>query len=236
MGTGVDPERLERFRPYLQLLARMTWDRRLQPRLDASDLVQQTLLRAQQAREQFRGTTDAELAAWLRKILARELAHATRDHGRGKRDPGRECSLEQLIEESSRRLGDWVAGDDTGPSRRAESNERAQRVAVAVEGLAEAQRDAIVLHFWKGCSVEDVARQLDRSPAAVAGLIHRGLQKLRAALRDMETPERRGSAMKKALGSDTPTDPPHEQLFAEYIKVTASDRPDHDQFLAAHPA
>jgi RNA polymerase sigma-70 factor (ECF subfamily) len=188
MGTGLEPERLERFRPYLQLLARMTWDRRLQPRLDASDLVQQTLLQAQKGLEQFRGQTDAELAAWLRRILARVLAHATRDLGRAKRDHGRECSLEQLVEDSSRRLGDGVIGHDTGPFQRAESNERAQRVAEAVEGLADAQRDAIVLHFWNGCSVEEVAHELDRSPAAVAGLIHRGLKKLRAALRDMGPP------------------------------------------------
>jgi RNA polymerase sigma-70 factor (subfamily 1) len=187
MRIGVDPARLERFRPYLQLLARMSWDKRLQPKLDPSDLVQQTLLQAQQAQEQFRGESDAELAAWLRAILARVLAHATRDLGRGKRDLRRERSLEQLVEESSRRLDGWVAGDDTGPVQKAESHERAQRVAAAVEQLDEAQRDAIVLHFWQGRSVAEVAQELNRSPAAVAGLLHRGIKKLRASLQDLDS-------------------------------------------------
>jgi RNA polymerase sigma-70 factor (ECF subfamily) len=187
MSTGVDPGRLERFRPYLQLLARMTWDKRLQAKLDASDLVQQTLLQAQQAQDQFRGETDPELGAWLRKILARVLVRASRDLGRGKRDWNRERSLEQLVEESSRRLGEWVAGDDTGPAQKAEANECAHRVAEAVERLDDAQRDAIVLHFWRGYSVEEVARELDRSPGAVAGLLHRGIKKLRASLRDLDS-------------------------------------------------
>jgi RNA polymerase sigma-70 factor (ECF subfamily) len=188
MRAGLDPQRLEQFRPYLQLLARMTWDKRLQPKLDSSDLVQQALLQAQQALEQFRGETHAELAAWLRKILASVLAHATRDLGRDKRDPRRECSLEQLVEESSRRLAGGLAGDDTGPVQKAESHERAQRVADAVEQLDEAQRDAIVLHFWQGYSVQEVAQHLDRSPAAVAGLLHRGIKKLKASLRDLDWP------------------------------------------------
>lgn len=187
-GSRIAPERLERFRPYLQLLARLTWDKRLQPKLDASDLVQQTLLQAQQAQDQFRGETDVELGAWLRKILARVLAHAQRDLGRDKRDHNRERSLEQLIEDSSRRLGDWAVGSDTGPAQKAESNERARRVAEAIEQLNDAQRDAIVLHFWQGYSVEKVAQELDRSPGAVAGLLHRGLKKLRAALGDLELP------------------------------------------------
>lgn len=187
MRIEVDPRRLERFRPYLRLLAQMTWDKRLQPKLDPSDLVQQTLLQAQQAREPFRGETDAELAAWLRKILARVLAHAIRDFGRGKRDLRRECSLEQLVEESSRRLEGCLAGDDAGQLRTAELLERAQRVADCVERLAEAQRDAIVLHFWQGCTIDEVAEHLGRSPAAVAGLLHRGLKKLRASLRDLDS-------------------------------------------------
>ncbi len=187
MQPGLDPERLHRFRPYLQLVARMSWDPRLQAKLDMSDIVQQTLLQAQQACSQFQGVTDAELAAWLRKILARVLSHAHRDLARGKRDQRRECSLEQLVEDSSRRLDGWIAASDPGPVDRALANERAQRVAQAVEQLAEPQRDAIILHFWTGLTVQEVAEQLDRTPAAIAGLLHRGLRKLREALSDLES-------------------------------------------------
>lgn len=188
MVDGVDPAGLEKFRPYLSLLARISWDGRLRAKLDPSDLVQQTLLQAQQAREQYRGTTDAELAGWLRKILARVLAHAARDLGRGRRDVQRERSLEQIVEQSSRQLDGWPAGDDTSPSRRAESNERARQIAEAIEGLPEAQRDAIVLHFWQGKPVPEVAQEVGRSPAAVAGLLHRGLKALRTTLQGFEHP------------------------------------------------
>jgi RNA polymerase sigma-70 factor (ECF subfamily) len=94
---------LERYRAYLRLLARMLLDPRLQSKLDPSDVVQQTLLQAHQARNDFRGRSEAELAAWLRQILARNLAHAVRDLGRAKRDIGRERSLEAALDASSAR-------------------------------------------------------------------------------------------------------------------------------------
>src|SRR5579885_672319 len=104
-----DGQELERFRAYLRLLARLHLDPRLRGKLDASDVVQQTMLQAFQARAGFRGSTEAELAAWLRQILARNLAHAARDLGRDKRDVARERSLEQALGQSSHRLGLWLA-------------------------------------------------------------------------------------------------------------------------------
>src|SRR5271165_6970292 len=95
---------LEQFRDYLRLLARLQIDARLRGKLDPSDLVQQTLLKAHQAEGQFRGATAAEQAAWLRQILARTLANAIRDFGRGKRDVHLERSLEASLHDSSARL------------------------------------------------------------------------------------------------------------------------------------
>lgn len=187
METGVDPAQLERFRPYLRLIARIAWDGRLRSKLDASDLVQQTLLEAHRARDQFRGHDDAELAAWLRQILARTMAHARRDLGRACRDADRERSLHEVVEESSRRLDGGAVDDSTGPLGRVLANERARRVADGVESLLEDQREAIVLHFWCGHSVPEVAERLGRSAAAVAGLLHRGMKQLRRSLRDIDS-------------------------------------------------
>jgi RNA polymerase sigma-70 factor (ECF subfamily) len=76
-------ETLDQFRSYLNLLARAHLRPRVQRQIDASDLVQQTLLDAHAKKGQFRGETDAERAAWLRKILSHNIADALRHQHRG---------------------------------------------------------------------------------------------------------------------------------------------------------
>src|ERR1700736_6148060 len=90
---------LERFRTYLGLLARLQLDPRLRGLLDPSDVVQQTLLKAHRNRDQCRGTTDEQRAAWLRAILAHELADAVRKFGR--RGEDRRQFLEASLNQSS---------------------------------------------------------------------------------------------------------------------------------------
>jgi RNA polymerase sigma-70 factor, ECF subfamily len=177
---GAEP--LEHYRSHLHLLARLHLDPRLQGKLDASDVVQQTLLQAHQAAAQFRGRTKGERAAWLRQILARNLAHAVRDFGRDKRDLARERSLEAAMEESSIRLERWLAAEQSSPSQQAERNEQAAQLAAALDQLPAAQLEAVSLYYFQGHTVADVGRQMNRSPEAVAGLLHRGLKQLRALL------------------------------------------------------
>jgi RNA polymerase sigma-70 factor (ECF subfamily) len=177
---------LEQFRDYLRLLARLRLDPRLRAKLDPSDVVQQTLLEAHQGLAQFRGRTFAERAAWLRQILARNLANAVRDLGRDKRDVNRERSLEAAVEESASRLEAWLAAEQSSPSERAERNEEAVRLARALAALPEAQREVVVLRHCQGWSLADISRHVGRSPSAVAGLLHRGLHDLRTRLEERE--------------------------------------------------
>jgi RNA polymerase sigma-70 factor (ECF subfamily) len=177
---------LERFREYLRFLARVQLDPRLRGKLDASDVVQQTLLAAFQKRDQLQGTTDAERAGWLRRILAHHLADALRSFGQEKRDVSRERSLEDSLRSSSARLEYWLAADDTSPGEQVERQERAVRLAVALAALPEAQREALVLQYWHGWTLAEIAQHLERTPAAVAGLLKRGLNNLRQQLHDEE--------------------------------------------------
>jgi len=176
--------RLERFRAYLRLLARLHLAPQLRGKLDPSDAVQQTLLQAYQALDQFRGQSEAEWAAWLRQILARNLAQALRDFGRAKRDQAREQSLQAAMDASSARLEAWLAADQSSPSQQAERGEQALRLAEALEQLPEAQREALVLQHWQGLSLAEIGAHLGRSPEAVAGLIKRGLKQLRGLMEE----------------------------------------------------
>ena len=127
--------RLETFRAYLSLLARLQLDTRLKGKLEASDLVQQTLLQAIGGLGGFRGRTDAEMAAWLRQILARQIANATRDLGRQKRDQARQRSLEAALDQSACRLEAFLAADELSPSQQAQRNEQVLRLADALAAL-----------------------------------------------------------------------------------------------------
>jgi RNA polymerase sigma-70 factor (ECF subfamily) len=182
--NGFDATHLEPYRDYLRLIARLQLDPRLRGKLEPSDVVQQTFVRAIQALEQFRGRTAAELGAWLRQILARTLANALRDQQRDKRDVGRECSLEAAVAASSARLEAWLADPRSSPQQQAERNERLLRLAAALEQLPEDQREAVILHHLRGWSVDAVGAHLGRTAGAVAGLIKRGMKQLRRALQE----------------------------------------------------
>jgi RNA polymerase sigma-70 factor, ECF subfamily len=174
--------RLERCREYLRLLARLKLGARLQRKLDASDVVQQTLLEAYEKRAQFRGRTEREWLAWLREVLAHNLADVGRAFGQARRDVSRECSLERELEHSSLRFGEWLVAAQASPSHEAERHERAVLVAQALARLPEARREALLLRYWEEWPLARMAEHLGRSQAAVASLLKHGLRQLRHLL------------------------------------------------------
>jgi RNA polymerase sigma-70 factor (ECF subfamily) len=172
----------EHYREYLLLLARLQFDPRLEGKLDPSDIVQQTLLKAHQKRDQLRGRTEAERAAWLRAILAHVLADAARKYGQGVL--GRERSLEESLEQSSRRLERWLADSQPSAGRRIEGHEQLLRLADALARLPDDQRRAVELRHLQGVSVAEIGQLMGRSTAAVGGLLQRGLRALRVMIDD----------------------------------------------------
>jgi RNA polymerase sigma-70 factor (ECF subfamily) len=177
---------LERYRDYLRLLARLQLGTRLQAKLDASDIVQQTLLQAHKNIGQFRGSTEAEWLAWLRAILASSLAAAGRRFAAEARDAKRERSVEQDLDQSSSRLAGLLVADQSSPSERAGRADELLRLARAISCLPPDQQRVVELHHLRGLPVAEVAHLVDRTRPAVVGLLYRGLKKLRELLQDQE--------------------------------------------------
>ena len=173
---------LDRFRPYLRLLAGLNLRNPPGGPIDPSDVVQQTLLEAYRNRAACRAGNDAGRAAWLRQILVHTIADAIRARHRDKRDPARERSLDAQLAESSARLGNWLAATGVSPSAAVDAHEQAVRLAAALAELPDAQREALVLQHWHGRTLAEIGVELDRSPEAVAGLLKRGLKRLREIL------------------------------------------------------
>jgi RNA polymerase sigma-70 factor (ECF subfamily) len=170
---------LDSYRNYLRLLARTGIDASLQGKADPSDLVQDALLKAAQRFGQFRGATDAELAGWLRKILARCLADFVRRYRTGSRRAGREQSLEQLLNRSSQAMERVLAADGSSPSASAQRRDLGVVLSDALAKLSEDHREVIVLHHLAGLSWDEVAGRLGRSVGAVRMLWTRALKQLR---------------------------------------------------------
>ena len=178
---------LNSFRPYLTVLVRGQIPVDLRARLDASDIVQETLLEAFRKKDQYRGTDDPkQIAGWLRQILSCNWIDAIRAQRRDSRDVGREQSLAQAIDESSLGLEQLLAMEQSTPSQIIEKRFRALRVARAFDDLPKHQRDAVMLRYFQRASLEQIAEQMNKTKPAVAGLLKRGLESLRQSLRSEE--------------------------------------------------
>jgi len=173
---------LRRFEPWLRLLARVQLESRFRSRFDASDIVQQTLLEAIKSLPQFRGSTEVELTAWLRRILAHALAHEIRRHqGTQKRDLALDVSLDRELAQSSQRFGALLAEPGPSPSQQAVRRERDVLLAEVLSSLPDDYREVLILRHLEGFSHEEIAARMNRSAGAVRMLWVRALAGLREA-------------------------------------------------------
>jgi RNA polymerase sigma-70 factor (ECF subfamily) len=175
---------LELYRNYLRLLARTQIDMALRVRVDPSDLVQETLLEAHRDFEDFVGTGEKELVAWLRRILVRNLADQVRRHKAQVRDWGRQESLEVLLDRSSSAAERALAKGVSTPSAQAARREQGVLLADALARLPADYRDVIVLRNLEHRKFDEIAARMGRSAGAVRMLWSRALEKLGQLMED----------------------------------------------------
>lgn len=178
---------LDLYRNYLRLLARLEIGRRLQGKLDASDLVQETFLEAHRHFARFQGSSEPQLVSWLRQILAAKVANLLRHYlGTQGRDVRLERELEAELDKSSRMLGAELIAPLSSPSQRAVRREQAVLLANALERLPADYREVIVLRHLEGRSFSEIAQHMRRSVDSVQKLWLRGLSRLRRAFGETE--------------------------------------------------
>jgi RNA polymerase sigma-70 factor (ECF subfamily) len=183
-GDGTAAGRLlEHYSTYLTLLARVQIGRRLQGKVDPGDIVQETFLEAHRQIHRFRGTSEAELLAWLRRILAGQVAQLLRRYfGTKGRDIKLERELGVQLDQSSQMMdGGFIATLST-PSQHASGREQAVLLAEALERLSVDHREVIVLRHLEALSFPEVAARMGRSEDSVQKLWVRALTNLRRAL------------------------------------------------------
>ena len=176
---------LEQYRGYLLMLAHRYLSERLRRRVDPLDIVQLTYLEAKRDLQSFRGETPAEFAGWLRGMLKNNVATAvTRHITTKKRSIKREVNTAGNAEDDSGG-GGWIGqlpGSTTSPSGVAIREEAVVALFEALHQLPEMQAEALRLRYMEGLPLAQIVERMGKSDTAVAGLLKRGLQKLRTVL------------------------------------------------------
>lgn len=168
---------LESFRGYLLLVAQQEIAPDLQAKGGASDLVQETLLDALRGFGQFPGGSEADLRAWLRRLLLNNLFSFTRRYRQAdKREVGRELSL--AVGSSSGERDAGLAADVASPSDAAIEHEQAERIARALARLPDDYRRVIHLRYQEEQSFEAIGRSMGLTANAARKLWVRAIKRL----------------------------------------------------------
>lgn len=172
---------LNHLRPVLLTLAEAMISSTLRGDLEASDLVQQTLLEAHCNAEQLAGMNQPALFSWLRSALNHNVLDAVKHLKAQKNDVRRRVRVSDL-EASFIRLEQILTADETSPSETVQRNEQICLMLAALQTLPDNQRKAVIWKHLNGRSLRDIAEALGLSEPAAAGVLHRGRQRLAQCL------------------------------------------------------
>jgi RNA polymerase sigma-70 factor, ECF subfamily len=186
-GRGDAPARQQLLNGYRDRLRRMVevrLDRRLAPRVDPSDVVQETLITAAGLLSDYLRDAPMPFYPWLRRLAWERLVDLHRHHlGARCRSVAREAVDEPgLPDESCLLLVERLVANGTSPSRRLIRQELRDRVREALDRLPTSDREVLVLRHLEGLSTAEAAAVLGLGEGAVKSRLMRALVRLREAL------------------------------------------------------
>jgi RNA polymerase sigma-70 factor (ECF subfamily) len=187
-----DPDALAeifaRHRDRLRRMVELRLDRRLQARLDPSDVIQDAYLEVAQRLETYLQEPNLPLFLWLRLVVGEQLINLHRHHlGTQMRDAGVEVSLYRgaLPEASSAALAAQLLGKHTSPTQAAIRAERLLRIQEALNSLDPLDREIISLRHFEQLSRAESAQALGIEESAASKRYIRALKRLKSILADM---------------------------------------------------
>jgi RNA polymerase sigma-70 factor (ECF subfamily) len=161
-------------------------DPRLNARVDPSDVVQDVLMEASRAFEDFVRERPLPFYPWLRQLAWQRLYDLHVRHVRSqKRSTTREAAGGMgLSDESAMELARQVVASDTSPSRQVFREELRYRVQDALSRMSDLDREVLVMRYLEQLSAKEIAAIIDVSESAVNMRHLRALRRLRGLLQD----------------------------------------------------
>jgi RNA polymerase sigma-70 factor, ECF subfamily len=165
----------QQLRTYLLVVANDHLDSRLQAKLGPSDIVQQSMLRAVEQLDNYRGDTAAEFKGWLRQILVNETKLARRGFAADKRNIGREVSLTPPTENSAENKKYDPIDAQLTPRANFLADEQTALVRQVIDRLPEQLQTVIKLRNREELSFEEIGQRMNMSTSGCAKLWYRAL-------------------------------------------------------------
>jgi RNA polymerase sigma-70 factor (ECF subfamily) len=173
----------EQYRESLCAIGRNRLRGRVVSKVDIPGVVQETFLEAHQQADNWRNNDPRVRAAWIHRAFNNNLVDEIRRFRRQSRDVARERSIDDETRDRASAIS--LVASEPSPDEVAVRREHTTHLSAALQRLPDVQRQAVELHHLRGLTLTEVAKKLNRTKGAVAGLIYRGLQRLRVLLQEL---------------------------------------------------
>ena len=160
-------------------------DRRLQGRIDASDILQEALVDAAKRIGDFNKQDKMSFYVWLRWITGEKLLNEHRRHlGVQMRDANREVSIYRraMPAASSFSIARHLLGQLTSPTQAAAKTELKRIIQKVLEDMDSTDREILVLRNFEELSTTETAEVLGLKRSTAAKRYLTALKRLRQAL------------------------------------------------------